>query len=597
MCGIAGILRTPQADDIDIGKVLATLRRSLSHRGPDDSGCFVSSNGLASLVHTRLAILDVSSAGHQPMHSADGRFTITFNGEIYNYGELRSEMEDAGEHFLTGTDTEVLLRLYALVGRDCVRRLRGMFAFAIWDAVRKTCFLARDRFGIKPLYYCHSGVQLVFASEVKALLSSGVVARRLSPAGVAGYFRHGSVPEPDTLVEGVRCLQAGHSLLWEAGRLEEREYQGVTFLTESPVDHASAAREVRAALKDSVEHHFLSDVPVGMFLSGGIDSTALLALASEGRRRTIRTFCIRFAEREFDEGDLAGRTASHFGADHSEWRLGADEGKRLFSDFVSRIDQPSVDGFNTFIVSKFAHDQGMKVVLSGVGGDELFGGYPSFHHIPKLVRAAKLFETIGAPRRTAGAVLERFASRERWRRLGQFLQVEPSVFAAYQAYRGIFVTEDANRLTLGYTRSLAGWLPELPITEQPTTGDQISALEMSLYMRNQLLRDSDAMSMAWGLELRVPFVDSELVDHVASVPASLRLQPGKKMLLAAVPEIPEWVLGQPKRGFVFPFARWCDSEWEGLGQIANRFNVHARTWYQRWAMFLFEHWCREHGMS
>lgn len=595
MCGIAGVLQA--SSPVEDG-VLACLEHALHHRGPDDRGTFVSADGCAGLVHTRLSILDLSAAGRQPMHSPDGRYAITFNGEIYNFRELRCELQRKGETFCTGTDTEVLLRLYSKHGPACVERLRGMFAFAIWDARERSCFLARDHFGIKPLYYHPAGDRLVFASELKALLRANLVPRRLDPDGVAGYFRTGSVPEPHTLIQDVRCLRAGHAMLWKEGKGLEYGYRSPRLAREPKAGGDAVVETVRTALQDTVEHHFLSDVPVGIFLSGGIDSTALLALARSGPRNDVRTFCIRFPEREFDEGSLARRTAAHLGSIHEEMEVDAAKGRTLFKDFLSHLDQPSIDGFNTFVVSKFAHDQGMKVVLSGLGGDELFGGYPSFRQIPRLIDASRRLRKAGPFADAAGAALERFAPKEPWRRLGHFLRAEPSVLAAYQAYRAIFLPRDARQLTLGYTGSLgAAWQSPPPIDE-PTVADEVSAYELSLYMRNQLLRDSDVMSMSWGLELRTPFVDVDLVSSIAAIPASIRLQPGKKLLLDAVPEIPDWIRRHPKQGFVFPFKQWFDADWDELfRETSSTHGVRSRTWYQKWAIFVFEHWRREHGVN
>jgi asparagine synthase (glutamine-hydrolysing) len=597
MCGIAGILSAAPASDGVCDAAVASLARSLRHRGPDDEGRFVSGDGRAAFVHARLAILDLSPAGHQPMHSPDGRLTVTFNGEIYNFLELRRDLEQSGERFSSRSDTEVLLRLYQRLGPECVTRLRGMFAFAIWDDLEKTCFLARDLFGIKPLYYHDSGDRLLFASEVRALLDTGLIPRRLDPAGVAGYFRNGSVQEPDTLVRDVRSLPAGHAVLWKSGAVQPYQYRAVQFPATPAPDAGSILPEVRAALDDSVAHHFLSDVPVGIFLSGGIDSTALLALASHDKSRDIRTFSMRFAEPEFDEGDVARRTAAHFGSTHAEWELDGTTARALFDDFLGCLDQPSIDGFNTFVVSKFAHDQGMKVVLSGLGGDELFGGYPSFSRVPDLLALGRRVGALGPVGVLVGAGLQRFAPADRWRRVGQFLGQEPDVLGAYHAFRAVFPSADADRLAYGVAEPspasrAAAWTP------QPTVADDVSAMELRLYMRNQLLRDSDAMSMAWGLELRVPFLDQALFAQLSSVPAATRIRPGKQLLLDAVPEIPAWVVGQPKRGFVFPFQQWLDADWKDTFRGATvKSGVEGRTWYQKWAIFVFEHWCRRSGVS
>jgi asparagine synthase (glutamine-hydrolysing) len=271
MCGIAGILSSVLLGDAQ--PALAQMLSALRHRGPDDQGQFRSASGHAALAHARLSILDLSPAGHQPMVSPDGRLAIVFNGEIYNFQELRATLQDRGVVFRSNSDTEVVLRAYEAYGAECVAKLRGMFAFALWDERERTCLLARDPFGIKPLYLAESAGRLVFASEVRALLASGLVARDLDPQGLHGYFRTGSVPEPHTLLRNVRCLEAGHLAVWRAGRLETKSFWTLRFTPETTAAPAAVAA-TRNALLDSVRHHFISDVPVGVFVGGGFDSTA-----------------------------------------------------------------------------------------------------------------------------------------------------------------------------------------------------------------------------------------------------------------------------------------------------------------------------------
>ena len=630
MCGIAGIVEQDGGEE-RIHSALVLMQRALRHRGPDDSGLFISSphrppspdapthrrtdvpspvshlpssspeapspgSSLCGFVHTRLSILDLSAAGHQPMSTADGRFTITFNGEIYNYRALRAELEQLGEAFRTGTDTEVILRLYARHGPACVDRLRGMFAFAIWDAVEGRCFLARDPLGIKPLYFNALGGRLIFASEVRALLQSGLVPRRAASAALFGYFMFGSVPEPLTLVEGVECLPAGHCLEWQRGRVSIRPYWQIDFgRDETPPVHP--VTQARAALVESLSRHFVSDVPVGIFLSGGIDSTTLLALAARELGQKVRTFCISFDNEALNEGAVAARTAAHFGAEHHDWRLDASQAHGLLREFLAAADQPSIDGFNTFCVSRHARNHGMKVVLSGLGGDEIFCGYPSFRAVPGLLRWGRPAALAGAFSRAAGSALEQFARSPRWRRLGYFLQHPSSTGVAYWSARGIFSPAEAATLTRSYLGADVSVLPQplefLGLEPQPTVADEVSLLELTRYMRNQLLRDSDVMSMASGLELRVPFVDRSLVDALASIPAAHRLQPGKRLLLDAVPEIPDWVANRPKRGFVFPFEQWLQEEWrEWFHAVDARSPVPLFSWYRRWSLLALENFLR-----
>jgi asparagine synthase (glutamine-hydrolysing) len=562
----------------------------LVHRGPDDAGHWTSSSGKACLGHQRLSILDLSGAGRQPMTRGD--LTICFNGEIYNFRELRAELEGHGVRFETQSDTEVILRLYEREGIASVRRLRGMFAFAIWDEANGLALLARDPLGIKPLYVYKSHGRLLFASELRALVGCGRFEVGLDEDAVGGYLTMGSVPEPLTLVKDVKMLEAGNTLTWQSGEMERLSYWQIGFLGgEAPRDPVGWTRN---ALLESVRHHFVSDVPVGLFLSGGIDSTALLALANEVGHSGIRAFCVGVDDPAADESDVARRTAQHFGAQYEELRLDAHGARELFSDYLEAVDQPSIDGLNTFTVSALARREGVKVVLSGLGGDELFGGYASFQKIPKMLRAHRFGKMVPGTRLGARLLLRR---KPQGRRLSEFLGSCGSVVDAYSSMRGIFSQAEAGALT----RWLTGSEMDLSYTAgltYPTDLDAVSAMELTRYMRNQLLRDSDVMSMAHGLELRVPFVDRVLFEAVARVPARVRLQEGKRLLTDAVPEVPEWVVNQKKRGFLFPFQKWLGAEWGEMLDVATRgAPVPVVTWYQRWSIFMLRHAAQRLGLS
>ncbi|NEP53522.1 MAG: asparagine synthase (glutamine-hydrolyzing), partial [Moorea sp. SIO3C2] len=332
MCGIAGILTESIYQD-KLETLVQSMQKALQHRGPDDQGIYIAQHRQAALAHTRLSILDLSPAGHQPMSTPDGRYWITFNGEIYNFRELRATLVAHGEQFQSQTDTEVILKLYQRHGTDCVNYLRGMFAFAIWDDFEKTCFLARDHLGIKPLYYWQSGSTLVFASELRSILASGLPKVNLSNQGLYGYLISGSVPEPYTLIEGIHCLAAGHWLYWQHGDLIKKHYWQINFApqTLSPQD---AIEKVRGALIDSIQHHFVSDVPVGVFLSGGIDSTSVLALASKTQNQQLSTYSIAFEESQWNEGDIAQQIAKVFGAKHTEYKVTSTYAKELLPKFL-----------------------------------------------------------------------------------------------------------------------------------------------------------------------------------------------------------------------------------------------------------------------
>ncbi|MFN7518238.1 MAG: asparagine synthase (glutamine-hydrolyzing), partial [Dolichospermum sp.] len=544
MCGIAGFIKL-NTDDGSLEAKIEKMQTSLKHRGPDDAGIYISTDKQAALAHTRLSILDLSAAGHQPMSTTDNRYHITFNGEIYNFQELRENLISQGEKFHSQTDTEVILKLYQKIGFDCVQHLRGMFAFAIWDDLEKTCFLARDPLGIKPLYYYQLGTTLVFASELRAVLASGLPAINMSVEGLYGYLTTGSVPEPYTLITDIHCLPAGNWLYWQNGNTTKKQYWQISFTPEA-ISPPEAEEIVRKALLDSIQHHFISDVPVGIFLSGGIDSTTILALATQTQQSQLSTYSIAFAESEFNEGELAQKIANHFGAKHTEYQVTSSFAKSILPDFLAAIDQPSIDGFNTFCVSKVAHDHNMKVVLSGLGGDEIFGGYKSFQKVPQMVEWGKKINTLPFLRTGLGLGLERWGTSPKIKRLGGFLKQPPTFASAYNTFRGIFSHQEAcmiiNQLSISIpilpplVPPYQGGKPEPESSSLPlargglgwgsTPEDEVSFLELSRYMRNQLLRDSDIMSMNWGLELRVPFVDKTLLETVAPIPSNIRLAQG-----------------------------------------------------------------------
>ena len=448
MCGIAGILSLRLPSD-ELAVRVKSMRDRMQHRGPDDEGSFLDEEAGVGLAHRRLSILDLSSAGHQPMQTADGRYTIVFNGEIYNFHELREELIGFGVQFQSKSDTEVLLQLYRKHGSAMVNRLAGMFAFAIWDTQERILFLARDPLGIKPLYVWRDNDQLAFASELRAVLASDIGPRKVNTFSMALYLMFGSVQEPNTLVENIELLPAGHSLTWQNGSMETSRNWNLNY-SAGTMDEKTCIERTRTALDDSIGRHFVSDVPVGIFLSGGIDSTAVLALAKANGHDRIKTFCISFDENEFNEGYRAAKTAKHFGTDHHDWRMTSEDGKALVEDFLNSIDQPSNDGFNTYCVSKFARDSGLKVVLSGLGGDELMGGYPSFTNVPKLMRWHRAAQKLGFMKGVAANALQMFSrllparfSESNANRLADFLRSDGGPVAAYWTVRAFFTPSEA----------------------------------------------------------------------------------------------------------------------------------------------------------
>jgi asparagine synthase (glutamine-hydrolysing) len=570
MCGIYGYVgRDPSLASPDtLGKAV----EALWHRGPDDRGTFRDEGGevVCGFAHTRLAIIDLSAGGHQPRTSEDGRYTVVYNGEIYNHASLRSELEALGVAFTTSSDTEVLLAAYVRWGAGCLARLRGMFVFAIWDARQRSLFLARDRLGVKPLYYAERGGGLVFASEVRTLLAVGAVPRRLARSALAGYLAFGSVSEPDTILDGVRALPPGSTAELKEGRLTERRYW------ELPLDRSRAASfddevaEIRPILGAAVRLRLVADVPVGVFLSGGVDSSVLVALASQGGGAPIHTFTVTFDEARLSEAPFADEVARRYGSAHQQVHLPAARALGEIDAALGALDQPSADGINTYFVSKAARQAGLAVALSGLGGDEVFAGYGYFRSFSRALPVSRAVGRLPALlRRAIGAISGISWAHTRARKLTALLLAAGRPDVAYAALRAMFTVEQRRRI-LG--DELAGGGEDAPfaavsmpdgLAERLCAGaidplHAYSVLELSNYLKNTLLRDCDVMSMAHALEVRVPLIDHLLVEKVLPVRGALKLsnRENKPLLLAAVPGLPRRVASRAKMGFTLPFDAW-----------------------------------------
>lgn len=572
MCGINGIFAyQPAAADPDPAEVLAT-RDAMARRGPDGAGEWWSTNQRAALGHRRLAIIGVGEQGAQPMSTPDGRFTITFNGEIYNFRELRAELVARG-HALTGqTDTEVLLHLYAERGLGMVGALRGMFAFAIWDDRERSLFLARDPYGIKPLYYANDGWTIRFASQVKALLAGGGVSRDPEPAGVVGFRMWGHVPEPFTFYREIRSLPAGHMMLVDAlgPRLPQRYWSLAGVLAAARTSPTSEpAAVVRDAVRTSVRHHLVADVEVGVFLSAGIDSGALLGITSDLGHKRIRAITLSFAEyagTEDDEALLARDVAALYGAEQVVRQVDEAEFHADLPDILEAMDQPSIDGINTWFVAKAAKEAGLKVALSGLGGDELLGGYPSFHDLPAWRRRFGWLARIPGLGALADVVLRTVAPDwvDRNPKATGMLRYAGTWQGAYLLRRGLYLPaelpsilpEDVVREGLRRLNPLRR-LSESIDPDPGQDATRVTVLESCHYMRDQLLRDADWAGMAHGVEIRTPLVDAQLVEDLAPILPRL-LQGAGKSLLAQAPTtpLPEAVANRAKTGFTVPTREW-----------------------------------------
>jgi asparagine synthase (glutamine-hydrolysing) len=605
MCGIAGILQYHDGPHVE-ERDLVAMRDAMRHRGPDGEGLWISSDRRIGLGHRRLAIVDLSPLGLQPMATPDERLRVVYNGEIYNFPKLRSELEGLGHRFVSSSDTEVLLHGYREWKLGLLDRLRGMFAFALYDAERNETLLARDPLGIKPLYVADEGSRLVFASEVRSI-------RRVADGGgldseaLASFLLWGSIAPPRTLHRAIRAVPAGTWL-----RVSPRGVEGPTpFFTledelgrSEPMSGEEAAARVREALVDSARHHLMADVPVGAFLSGGVDSSALVGLLAEVHDAPVCTVNLGFDVADLDESRLAREAAHLYGADHHEVPIRVEEIRDRIPDALQSLDQPSIDGLNSYFVSEAAVNAGLKVAVSGVGGDELFGGYASFERIPRVLRTRARLSALPGIDLAAWAA-ERLPRTRTGSKLAKALAFGGDIAGAYFAERGLFSPREVRQLLAPEIASAVdacdprAELRRRVDLDRLPEDEQVGALEIRHFLQGQLLRDIDAVSMAHSLEIRTPLVDRDLLRAVARVPANLRRAgPAKRYLREAPrPPVPASLWQRPKQGFMLPFERWLRDrsipldlpdhpclERSAVRRVARDFDRGRVHWSRLWAL-------------
>ena len=594
MCGLVCIFSYGSETSGVEEKELWRIRDHMLNRGPDSSGAWISNDGRIGLAHRRLSILDVSDAGIQPMLDDHSGNRIVFNGEIYNFRELKSDLESIGLVFKSKSDTEVLLKLYSVYGEKMTRMLRGMFAFVIWDETKQTVFAARDHFGIKPLYVSDDGQTLRVASQVKALLAGGAVEQTIEPAGHVGFFLWGFIPEPFTMYKSIRALPAGTSLEGDtSGKVTYTEFfnlsheykEGINLGKTLSIENNNEL--VHEALLDSVRHHLIADVPVGVFLSAGLDSCSIANLAIESGEESLHTLTLGFEEfrgSQNDEVPLAELVGKHLGSRHSTHRINSDHFAEHHDDILKAMDQPSIDGINTYFVCMAAREAGLKVALSGLGGDELFGGYSYFRTIPKVMRIANLlrnFPQLGRGFRKVTAPVFLKCGKPK---LAGLFEFGGDYSGAYFLNRANLMPWEVRNL-LGKDLFEQGWenlctIPAIKnsLGELNSDREAISALELQWYMRSQLLRDSDWASMAHSVEVRVPFVDIELFRTVAVLVGS-GLPPNKSdMARACKNQLPLSVLNRPKTGFSVPVEDWLLNQKAGS---TKHISPKSKSWSER----------------
>ncbi|MGN6257597.1 MAG: asparagine synthase (glutamine-hydrolyzing) [Solirubrobacterales bacterium] len=557
MCGICGLVSAERAPDID---AVGRMSGRLVHRGPDDDGLFC--EGVAALAARRLSIIDLAH-GHQPIENEDGSAVVVQNGEIYNYRELKRELEGGGHRFATDCDTEVLVHAYEEWGEGFVERLRGMFAIALWDKRRQRLLLARDRFGIKPLYYRRVGGELSFASELKAMLEQPGFSREIDPKAVAAYLAFNSIPAPLTIFTEARKLPPGHLLRWKGGELEIRRYARPGPLSADELRQGSAdelAAELREVLDDSIRAHLVADVPVGVLLSGGVDSGGIAALASRHVEEPLRTFSIGFEEAGFNELSRARLVAERYGTDHHELILRPDA-VELLPKLVESFDEPFGDSsaLPTYLVSQLAAEH-VKTAMSGEGGDELFGGYYTYvadllaRRVGRLAALARpLAEAL--PNRT-----DRVGFDYKAKRFARAAALPP--LERHHGWKEIFSPQARAELAGAHA---AGWDPlDLYRERYAETGGaeplaRMQDVDLGIYLVDDLLVKTDRLSMAHSLELRVPFLDPKVADFAFSLPTRLKVRGfAKKRLLrqALEPLLPREIVHGRKQGFSIPIAGW-----------------------------------------
>jgi asparagine synthase (glutamine-hydrolysing) len=642
MCGIFGIIarnsRVP-------AEVLERATQSLAHRGPDDSGTVILRDSASESVeiglgNRRLAILDLSPQGHQPMNDPATGNWIVYNGEVYNFREVRAKLERLGVYFGSHSDTEVILKAYALWGEECLHEFRGMFAVAIWDAGRHRLFVARDPMGIKPLYYYRSDQHFMFSSEVRTLLGTGLVPRRIDAAGLVSYLSFGSLYDPNTLVEGVSALPPGCYLTWERGQMKQAQYwdlvdPGLVEFSHRVRDAGAVKRgeletQVEQMLDESVRMQLVSDVPVGVFLSGGIDSSSLVGILSRSGVRP-NTFSIVFREADFSEAEYSRAVAQQFHTDHHEITVSQQDFFAAIAPAIHAMDLPTIDGINTYFVSEHTRAAGVKVALSGLGGDEMFAGYSSFRTVPRMERFAHAWArmpgTIRNPLANMFAAL--VPSSDQNRKLTALGRGGGWAVHPYFLSRMLFTPEQQNELlsnvktdSASLRRAEQAMTQSLSRTLSLDPVNRVSYLEARCYMLNTLLRDSDVMSMAHGLELRVPLIDHQLARRLMALPGSWKLNSGtpKPLLVHALRgQLPDGVVHRPKRGFTLPFEPWLRDALRPaiedsfariadgpLGATINATAVRRvwedflqgkTSWSRPWALYVLQRWCEQHSLA
>lgn len=625
MCGINGIFGVEKMRDART--TVQGMNDAISHRGPDADGIYEGNNIV--LGHRRLSIIDLSVESNQPFFSDDKRYVMVFNGEIYNYNELKSELADFV--FRTNSDTEVLLNAYCKWGIDFISRLEGMFAFAIWDTQRNELLIVRDRLGIKPIYIFRNDNSILFSSELRSLLASDLVSRKIDHSSLTDYLRYQTVHAPQTMIEGVEMMMPGHYMIINDNEVKVRRYWSLDTCAKNISENTTyegVKANIFSLFEKAVKKRLVADVPFGAFLSGGIDSSAVVAMMARNSSAPVKTFCISFDESEFSEAKYAKIISQKYATDHTEIKLSPDDFLKLLPGALASMDHPSGDGPNTFVVSKVTKESGITMALSGLGGDELFAGYESFMRL-KNMRSKEWMQYFPRGLRGFGAnmlqILKPSVSSDK---LSEFLRLQYYYIEnVYPLMRKVMTDKKIKELT-GKNELTSNRVYNI-VNEMigvkgsaATYSDlsKVSIAELSTYLQNVLLRDTDQMSMAHALEVRVPFLDHHLVSYVLGVRDGMKIpHTPKKLLVDSLGDlIPSEIVNRPKMGFTFPWEKWmkdelksfCEERIHSLSKrslfnekaIVNHWNSFLMgdkrvTWSRVWYLIVLEDWLQRNKIS
>ena len=586
MCGIAGILYFRNGIKADQA-VVKKMTNAMAHRGPDADGFFTENN--IALGHRRLSIIDLSESANQPFSDQSQRYQTVFNGELFNFQEVKRTITD--HHFKTTGDTEVLIESFARRGMDCLAAIKGMFAFAIWDRATKTLWLARDRMGVKPLYYYADDHCLIFASEIRGILASGLVKPKLNQAAVTNFFKYQSVSSPDSIIEGIHELPAAYFMCINDTGIETKCYWDITAV--DPIntsDRSIIKKNILERLQQSVSQRLISDVPIGAFLSGGIDSSAVVALMSRAGNARPVTFNIAFEEKAFDESAYAEIVAKKFNTEHHKIVLPPKVMLEELTNALNAMDTPSGDGINTYVVSKAVKQAGLTVALSGVGGDELFAGYPFFKKYYQLHKQSVAWNASGRIRKMSAG----FARESKWRDL---LSTNTTDIAEiYPVLRQIVSAREIEKLSHfknGHDAVADLLAIKEAVLKKLPSFSQVSIAEYFGYTQQTLLKDTDQMGMAVSLEIREPFFDHELIEYVLGIPDSIKYPNFPKQLLVESlgDLLPPEIVHRTKQGFTFPWKIWMKNELKDfcashIQRICQRKFINADALLKKWNQFL-----------